>query len=287
MTGEPPELSVIVPTRDRAEALSACLAALESQHGPSFEIVVVDDASRDTSAVRDVVATAPHARLVQGAGRGPAAARNRGAAEARSSLLCFTDDDCRAVSGWLAALAGRFEAGADVVAGPTKNGNIDDPFAAAAQTITNHLVEASLDEMTGQAGFVPTSNLACRVAVHRSSPFDEHYPLAAGEDREWCERLAAHGIRIEYASDAVVLHHPALSPRRFWDQQERYGRGARRFQRHHPPGDRLQPASFYSSLLRKGFAQGVRVGGLVVLAQVATTAGIARELLAERRRGSR
>jgi glycosyltransferase involved in cell wall biosynthesis len=278
-----PEVSVIVPTRDRPRALAGCLASLERQHGPSFEIVVVDDASVDAAAVCAVADDAPRARLVRGRGRGPAAARNLGADAARASILCFTDDDCRPGPDWLDALVARVRQGAFVVAGPTRSEHGNDPYAAAAQTITNHLVEASADADGGRVTFAPTSNIGCRAEVPRSLPFDGDYPLAAGEDREWCARVAEFGIEIAFEPAAWVMHAPDLSLRKFWRQQERYGRGAYRFHRRRGHRSRLQPLAFYSQLLRKGFAQGFRVGALVVLAQVATAVGFGREALAGRR----
>ena len=279
MTG--PEASVIVPTRNRPDALAACLAALARQTASSFEIVVVDDASVDAAAVASVASSVPQALVARGSGRGPAAARNAGAELARAPILCFTDDDCRPAPGWIEACVARIEEGALVVAGPTHNGLPADDCATAAQTITNHLVAMSLDASGTRVGFAPTSNLACRAELHREVPFDEDYPLAAGEDREWCARLAGRGIEIAYEPAASVTHWPALSLRAFWRQQERYGRGAYRFHRTQPPGARLGSARFYLALVRAGFAHGARVGALVLLAQVATAVGMTREAAPE------
>jgi glycosyltransferase involved in cell wall biosynthesis len=278
-----PQVSVVVPTRDRPGPLSACLAALEAQDAPSFEVVVVDDGSRHPAAVAAVVAAAPAARLVRGKGQGPAAARNLGASVARAPVLCFTDDDCRPGPGWVAALARHIGAGADAVAGPTRNGRPDDACAVASQTITNHLSEASLDA-SGHLGFAPTSNLACRAELHRGLRFDESFPLAAGEDRDWCTRLTSRGVPLAYAPEAWVDHHQDLTLQRYWRQQVRYGRGANRGHRNREPGARLAPARFYVELLGKGWAEGPRAGALVVLAQVATAVGIVREAGATRRR---
>jgi glycosyltransferase involved in cell wall biosynthesis len=278
-----PEVAVVVPTRDRPGPLAACLEALERQSARAFEVVVVDDGSLDAGAVARVVDASPRARLVRGAGRGPAAARNLGAVAARAPVLCFTDDDCRPGPGWVAALAARIRGGAAVVAGPTRNGRPDDAYGAASQAITNHLTRASFDPVTGRVAFAPTSNLACRAEVHRALPFDEDYPLAAGEDREWCDRLADQGIPLVFEPWAWVEHDQDLSLRRFWRQQERYGRGAFRFHRHRPPSERLQPRRFYTDLVGAGFDLGPAAGLLVVLAQLATASGVAREAVASRR----
>jgi glycosyltransferase involved in cell wall biosynthesis len=278
-----PQVSVIVPTRDRPGPLSACLAALEQQTAAGFEVVVVDDGSLDPAAVAAVVAGAPRARLVRGAGRGPAAARNLGAAAARAPRLCFTDDDCRPAPWWIDALVRRIDAGAPVVAGPTHLGRPDDRHGAASQAITNHLVRASFDAAAGRVAFAPTSNLACRAEVHRSLPFDESYPLAAGEDRDWCDQLADQGLAIAFEPWAGVEHDQDLSLGRFWRQQVRYGRGALRYQRDRARGARVQPLRFYANLVRAGFELGATTGLLVVLAQLATAVGFAREAVAHRR----
>jgi len=279
-------VSVVVPTRDRPEALATCLRALAAQTFADLELVVVDDGSVDAGAVAAVVERAPRARLVRGAGRGPAVARNLGARAAVAEVLCFTDDDCRPEPGWVATLAARIGAGADAVAGPTRNGRRGDRCAAAAQTITNHLVEASHDPDRGTVGFAPTSNLACRAELHRTLPFDEDFPLAAGEDRDWCARLAASGRELAYEPAAVVAHHPDLSLRRFWRQQLRYGRGAHRFRNGDGPPRQRPPVGFYLALLGKGFRQGPATGALVAMAQVATLAGTVAEA-ADRHRSGR
>ncbi len=110
-------------------------------------------------------------------------------------------------------------------------------------------------------------------------PFDVRFPLPAGEDRDWCLRLAAAGRRLVFEPAARVWHHQDLSPGQFWRQQSRYGRGAFRFhRRHHGLG--RPPARFYAGLLGAGFRHGPRVGLLVVVAQFATATGLTAEALA-------
>jgi glycosyltransferase involved in cell wall biosynthesis len=267
--------TVVVPSRDRPAALAECLRALGD-----VDVVVVDDASVDGDGVAAVVGAAPRARLLVGDGRGPAAARNLGVAAVDTEVVCFTDDDCRPRPGWVDALvAGLDDADADVgaVAGPTVVDPDAGSAAVAAQVVTNHLLNASLDPATGRLGFAPTSNLAVRTDVMRVIPFDESFPLAAGEDRDWCVRLAAVGHDLRYEPEAVVDHHPDLDLRRFWRQQLRYGRGAAHFRS--TSGEGLAPRRFYADLLRRGAGEGATVGALVVVAQAATATGIALERL--------
>jgi GT2 family glycosyltransferase len=86
-------LSVIVPVRNGEPFLRVSLPALRASHFPAaeWELIVVDDASNDSSAE---LASA-HADLVlrSPVPRGAAAARNLGAARARAPVLVFVDAD--------------------------------------------------------------------------------------------------------------------------------------------------------------------------------------------------
>jgi len=271
-----PGVSVVIPTRDRPDRLARCLVALDAQIEPPVEVIVVDDGSVDEAAVDAAVGDRHRVRVVRSGGAGPAAARNVGAALARGDVVAFTDDDCRPGPGWVAAIGDRIAGGAVAVAGPTRNARDDDPWATASQLITDHLADHS---RRGGAPFAPTSNVALRRDLVDGLRFDESFPLAAGEDREWCDRLATAGHRLEWAPDAWVDHHQELSARGFWDQQVRYGRGAAHLRRR--GAHRVQGPRFHLGLLRRAAAEGAGVVARVVLAQVAVATGLARERRAE------
>lgn len=264
------QISVVIPTRDRPAALRRCLAAIGGGH----ELVVVDDGSRDREAV-DAAATPLGARVVRTAGVGPAAARNVGARAAGGDVVCFIDDDCEAEAGWAAGLA-TIASDQGSAAGRT----IAPPRAPAAvlasQTIVELLTLSSLDRASGRLGFAPTCNLAVTREALSLLPFDESFPLAAGEDRDWSARAADAGHAPIYAPDAVVVHRQELTPRAFIRQQFAYGRGAARY-RAVAPGRKLARPGFYGALVRRGFAGGAAAGALVVAAQFATVAGVAAE----------
>jgi GT2 family glycosyltransferase len=283
-------MSVIVPTRDRPAHLRECLAALDRQSRDDVELIVVDDGSIDRAGVAAVATPYPRVRLVGGDGRGPAAARNRGAAVASAPRLCFVDDDCAPEPQWLTELDAAFDAGATVVAGPTLAGHVGNPFSVASQVITNHLADWSRWGDGARFGFAPTSNVACLAHVHAAVPFDERYTSAAGEDRAWCRRLAAAGEDMRWVPDARVRHLQDLTLASFIRQQFRYGRGAWRFhrdrgasERHAVGGPRAGlGVGFYAALVRAGFRCRAAVGGLVLAAQAITAAGLATEAISAR-----
>ena len=99
---EAPLVSIVVPTHNRAPRLRASLDAIARQRWPagSLEAIVVADGCTDGTAAVFAAWRPPFpARLVEQPASGPAAARNRGAAEARGRYLVFLDDDIRASPG--------------------------------------------------------------------------------------------------------------------------------------------------------------------------------------------
>ena len=198
------DASVIIPARDAAATLPATLAALAGQRAAaSFEVVVVDDGSRDATASIARAAGAP-VRVVAGAGEGPAAARNRGAAVAAGAALAFTDADCAPEPGWLAALLAALEA-ADLVQGRVlpAPGSARGPFD---RTIS----------VTAEHGLYETANLGIRRDwFERLGGFESILRPRGGKELGedvwlgWRARRA--GARTAFCAEAVVHH--AVFPR--------------------------------------------------------------------------
>jgi glycosyltransferase involved in cell wall biosynthesis len=276
-----PLVSVVVPTRDRPASLSRCLTALAAQTvSDDLEVIVVDDGSTQPAAV--VAATRRHGfvRLIRLHHGGPAAARNAGARNARGKCICFADDDCEPAAGWAEALARAIEDGADAAAGRTLSADSGSAIAVAAEVVADAPAWASGPSHGGLL-FAPTNNLACRADVLAAVPFDERYRAAAGEDRDWCARIAAAGYVLRAEPGAELVHRPSETLRAFLRQQVRYGRGAYRF-RTSGARRRLEPPMFYARLIRRGFGRGVAAGLLVCVAQIATAIGYLLEARASR-----
>jgi glycosyltransferase involved in cell wall biosynthesis len=266
-------VSVVIPTRDRPEKLAGCLAALRGQ---AAEVVVVDDGSREPERIAAIVAE-HGGELVRLEGRGPAGARNAGTAAANGEVICFTDDDCEPAAGWAKALAAPI-LGGDVECAAGRTVVAADASAAdrAWQAIANHLQQAGAEPGSPSPGFAATCNLACSRALLTKLPFDESFPAAAGEDRDWGARAAALGKAPSFIPAAIVTHRPDLTTRTFLRQQYRYGRGAARF-RAASSSRGLGRPSFYFSLLRSGFASGFGPGCLILASQLAIASGTLAE----------
>jgi hypothetical protein len=101
-------LAVVVPTYRRPASLAACLAALAQQDRSPDEVLVVARTGDEASA--RVVMDAPlHCTFVELDEPGVLAAMAAGARASSSDVICFTDDDAVAPTGWLAGLLALLE----------------------------------------------------------------------------------------------------------------------------------------------------------------------------------
>ena len=109
-----PDVSVVVPTYQRAALLGPSLESLLGQEGVAFEVVVVDDGSTDGTAAFLAAYPDPRIRPVIRPHGGIAAARNAGVAAARAPFVAFHDSDDTALAGRLAVPVAYLQAHPDV-----------------------------------------------------------------------------------------------------------------------------------------------------------------------------
>ena len=217
-----PKVSVVVCAYNAAETLDQCLTSLEQLTYPDFEILVVNDGSRDRTG--EIARQHPSCRLIDLEHGGLSVARNAGLAAATGEIVAYTDADVRVDPHWLTYLVQPFVKREVVAAGGLSLPPADSPWMA-------HCVARSpggpthvlLDDRIAE--HVPGCNLAIRSEALRAiGGFNPIY-LRAGDDVDVCWRLQAEGGRIEFVSAAVVWHHHRASIRGYWRQQVGYGEG--------------------------------------------------------------
>src|SRR5215510_11266770 len=89
-----PKVSVIIPTHNRAEFLRSAITSVLKQTFQDFEIVIIDDASKDHT--REVITSFNDARIKaihNQVSKGAAGARNIGMMNSNSEYVAFLDDD--------------------------------------------------------------------------------------------------------------------------------------------------------------------------------------------------
>lgn len=217
-----PGISVVICTRDRVDTLRRCLAAVQALAYPTFEVIVVDNAS-STDATRLLVESFPGIRYVREDRPGLDWARNRGIAEARHEIVAFTDDDTQADAFWLRGLAGAFaEPGVDAVTGlvvPKKLDTVarvyfEDVYGGMGRGFTSWFRpggSVSTRDMLWSSGCGVGANMAFRRSVFdKVGPFDPALDVGTatrgGGDIEMFHRVMARGAGLSYAPEAFVWH---------------------------------------------------------------------------------
>ena len=105
MTPRPGTVSVVIPVKDDAPDLARCLRALREQTVPPDQIIVVDNGSRDSSAL---VARAAGAEVVPCATPGIPAASARGYDSATGDVILRLDADCIPGREWIERMLDAF-----------------------------------------------------------------------------------------------------------------------------------------------------------------------------------
>src|SRR5690242_19414659 len=232
-----PDVTVLIPVRDRAVLLDRCLSAL----GHGYPVVVVDDGSQDPGAVADVAAAHGAAEARRPVNGGPGAARNTGLLGVTTELVAFLDSDCVPEPGWIERLAAHLADPAVAAAAPRMVAVPAGPGWAGRYTTAACCLDLGGAEARVVPGtrvpYVPTAALVVRRAALAGDAgaggvFDP--ALRWGEDVDLVWRLHAAGWRIRYEPAARVSHHEpdgwtALLARRF-----RYGTSAAPLALRHP-----------------------------------------------------
>ncbi|WP_404788838.1 glycosyltransferase [Altericista sp. CCNU0014] len=283
----PLSCSIIIPTYNRPDRLRACLQGLSQLAYPHdyFEVIVVDDGSvMPLDQIVEPFQSVLRLSLLRQENAGPATARNTGAAMAKGQFLIFTDDDCVPTPNWLMALMNRFHTlPQNLIGGHVLNALPDNIYSTASQILIDYLYKYYNTNNEGMH-FFASNNFALPTQIfEKLGGFDTTFPLAAGEDRELCDRWLHAGYNMTYAPEAQTYHAHTLTLRSFWKQHFNYGRGAFYFHRlraqRHQDRIRVEPLSFYVRLLTYPFTQTFPLlttavlSLLLLISQVANTIG--------------
>jgi glycosyltransferase involved in cell wall biosynthesis len=265
-----PDVSVVIPTHNRAALLRGALDSLSAQAFPRerFEVLVVDNGSADETepvARRWLETGGVPGRHVREDRLGLAFARNRGIEEARAPIVAFVDDDVRADPGWLAALVAAFDDPEPCGIGGAVRLRPEAPLPSwLHQNHRKLLAELDLGPAPCRVERYPYlvgANLALRAeAFRRFGLFDESLDrrgasLLSGGDTELCSRIVRGGGILAYEPRAVVHHlvppertRLSFFLRRSYDQ----GRTVCRYHRLGGGGDRspARPVTLARNLAR-------------------------------------
>jgi len=206
-----PGISIVIPIHNGAAYLDACLKAIGALRPAPLECIVVDDGSTDGSAQ---VARAAGVTVISTPGRrGPAFARNRGAAAARGEILLFVDADVVVPPDTLSRLAASFseDPARDAVIGSYDR----EPAGPSLLSQYRNLLHCYTHQrgQTRTCGFWTGCGAIRKAVFCAHGGFDQAYTRPCMEDLELGLRLRQAGRQIWLDKGLQVKH---LKQLRFW-----------------------------------------------------------------------
>ena len=234
------DFSVVIPTYNRLDMLVRVLDALDAQvDAPSFEVIVINDGSRDDT--ERVMSQRKGITFRTQPNGGPGRARNHGVSLAKGRYIVFIGDDTVPEPRFLAEHA-RVHAEANhdpLVAGLGYTGW---PSTERVTAFMDYINDYGLQfgyKLIRHGEVVPynffyTSNISIDRELLVAHPFDTTFPSAAWEDIELAYRLDAKGLKIHYNERAVTRHYHPMDIDSFARRQYTVGKSGAIFYEKHP-----------------------------------------------------
>lgn len=245
-----PLFSVVVPTRGDEAKLLPLLNALSKQTIPRdrYEILIAFDGAVPTAPVEARLRAMGARSVSLPERRGPGAARNAGAREARGVWLAFTEDDCLPAADWLARAADRIDGDTTLQ-------------AMEGETVTPKGRPVRRRDGT-EPNYLPTNLFVSRSLFDRVGGYCEHYfdvrrGIYFREDSDFGFSLEKAGATVVVEPSLHVTHpeeHPGfLDPLRWAARYEMDPL----LERRHPDAfrDRIEVARIGPFVVRRPFVR--------------------------------
>jgi polysaccharide pyruvyl transferase CsaB len=238
-----PRASVVVVSYFNLDFTRRCLeSVLRNSVYPSFEVIVVDNASTDGTPeyLREMAARHPDTiRIVlNDRNLGFAKANNQGLAIATGDRLVLLNNDTVVPNGWLPKLLRHLERPEIGLLVAVTNFSGNESKIAVTYGSDLGLMEEFAARYTreheGQLFDIKVAAMYCvafrREAYEKVGPLDEKFGMGMFEDDDYSHRMRLAGYRVVCAEDAFVHHYgqasfKKLSPSEYqaiWDRNQKY-----------------------------------------------------------------
>jgi glycosyltransferase involved in cell wall biosynthesis len=216
-----PMVSVVICAYNAERTMLPCLESLRKLDYPNFEVIIVDDGSRDRTA--EISMGFPEFRLIRQANKGLSVARNVGLHAARGDLIAYTDSDCVVDPHWLTLMVRTLtEKNFDGCGGPNyaphEDGWIEACCAASPGAPCHVLTADDVAEHLAGCNMIFT-----KAALVKVGGFDPQF-TSAGDDVDVCWRILDSGMRLGFCPAAFVWHFRRNTIKAYYGQQRGYGR---------------------------------------------------------------
>ena len=250
-----PMVSIVVCSYNGARTLRDCITSLQDLHYPDYEVVFIDDGSKDKT--QEIMKDFPKVRNIVQVNKGLSVARNVGIAAAKGEVVAFTDSDCMVDRDWLYFLVHTLlSADFAAVGGPNISPPATDWIQATVGAAPGSPSHVLLTDTIAE--HVPGCNMAYfKWALEEIGGFDPEY-RKAGDDVDVCWRLMQRGYQIGFSPAAVVWHYRRFEVRTYFSQQTGYGEAEAMLRYKHlqyfgPTGSAIWHGNVYSQTRMDSF----------------------------------
>lgn len=226
-------VSIIVPTRNSASTLEACLRSIKKQVYPNVEVIVVDNYSTDET--HNLAKKHETKFFLKGPER--SSQRNCGVRHACGDYLFFVDSDMELKPETVDVCLQKVMNGYDAVIIPEKT--VGDSFWTKAR---------ALERMTYLGDTLYEAARFFRKEVFRKlGGYDEE--ITGTEDCDLQARLEQNGYEVAHV-EAVIIHREELSLSEYLKKRYYYVKNSKKYMRKHPKRVKAQFAPIKRSYLK-------------------------------------
>ena len=209
------DLSVIIVNYNTADLISDCLNSIESQQGVNFEVILVDNDSKDRSP--DIVENDyPWVNLLANKDNvGFAKANNQALKICSGRYVYYLNPDTRVRPGAFEGMVSFMDSHAEVGLAGTRIVNPDGSLQSSVEFRYpgQRHAKQEIEGLKGEIAWVlGASMIGRRDLLENLNGFDERFFLY-GEDIDLCLRVRKAGWFLSYIKDAVVVHWGGQSER--------------------------------------------------------------------------
>lgn len=200
-----PKVSVIIPAYNAEKTIERCLKGIFNQKYNIFEVVVVDDCSKDKTVK---IAQKFDVKLIKlSKNKGPGFSRNTGIKHSRGNYIYFVDSDSVPEKKCLDLLMKEISISKDIaiVGGPNPVAKEITNIISNAYDITNRYSHTQFREK-GYVSYLPTANFLLRKEIFKIvGLFDAR--LLTHQDFDFCARVRKKNFKICFQPNAISYHY--------------------------------------------------------------------------------
>ncbi len=247
------ELTIVIPTHNRAEILSRCLEHLAEQTFQDFQVIVIDDGSTDNT--KEVAHSwsfrFKNFKYIHQENLGQGNARNNGLNHALGNIILFIGDDILLIRTALQEHMFTHKKHPEIrvaVLGLVL-WHPDITITDFMQWLTNGReggTQFAYDLLKGKEtadfNFFYTSNISIKRKLLEKHKFDPDFKSYGWEDIELGYRLTKEeNLKIHYNKSAVGYHYHEINEESLAERMKSIGRSSRIFHKKHPELKKLPP----------------------------------------------